>query len=56
MTGHRPAGPILFQLPGFQGNLAHSSAGAIDSASGTVTLSAATRSVTVTMQHSVCHT
>jgi hypothetical protein len=53
-TGHAPAGPVLFQLPAFVGNLAHSSAGAIDPATGTVTLSASTRSVTVQMQHTAC--
>ena len=50
LTGHRPAGPILFQLPAFVGNIASSSEGAIDPATGTVTLSASTRSVTVTMR------
>ena len=53
LTGATPAGPILFQLPAFVGNLAHSSAGAIDPATGTVTLSASTHSVTVTMRHGV---
>ena len=54
MTGHRPAGSILFQVPGFRATW-RTPAGAVDSASGTVTLSAGTRSVTVTMQHAVCH-
>ena len=51
LTGARPAGPVLFQLPAFLGNLSRSSAGAIDAATGTVTLSASTRSVTVTLRH-----
>lgn len=50
-SGGTPAGPILFQLPAFVHNLAHSTAGAIDPATGTVTLSASTRTVTVTMRH-----
>ena len=54
LTGHRPAGPVLFQLPAFEGNLAHSSAGAIDPATGTVTLSASTRSVRVQLAHTAC--
>lgn len=49
LTGHHPAGPVLFQLPGFVHNLARSTRGAIDPATGTVTLSASTRCVTVTM-------
>ena len=51
LTGSRPAGPVLFQLPAFLGNLSRSSAGAVDPATGTVTLSASTRSVTVTLRH-----
>ncbi|WP_375484942.1 hypothetical protein [uncultured Jatrophihabitans sp.] len=51
LTGHRPAGPVLFQLPAFVHNLARSNHGAVDPATGTVTLSASTRSVTVTMRH-----
>jgi hypothetical protein len=52
LSGARPAGPILFQLPAFVHNLARSDAGTIDPATGTVTLSAGTRHVTVTMQRS----
>jgi hypothetical protein len=51
LTGNAPAGPILFQLPAFVHNLAHSSAGTIDSATGTVTVSASTRTVIVRMRH-----
>ena len=51
MSGHRPGGPILFQLPAFVGNLASASSGAIDPATGTVTLSASTHTVTVTLRH-----
>ncbi len=53
LTGHRPAGRILFQLPAFVNNIAGSTAGATDLATGTVTLSASTRTVTVTMRHAV---
>ena len=53
LTGDHPGGPVLFQLPAFVHNLARSSAGAVDPITGTVTLSAHTRSVTVTMNHRV---
>lgn len=53
MTGAHSAGPVLFQLPAFVHNLAGSSAGAIDPATGTVWLSAGTRKVTVTMDHAI---
>jgi hypothetical protein len=51
LTGAQPGGPVLFQLPAFVGNIAGSTAGAIDPATGTVTLSASTRAVTVTLRH-----
>jgi hypothetical protein len=54
LSGHRPAGALLFQLPVFVNNLAHSSAGVIDQASGTLTLSATTHTVTVQLQHNLC--
>jgi hypothetical protein len=53
LTGDAPAGAILFQLPAFVNNLGGSSSGSIDRATGTVTLPASTRAVTVTMQHAV---
>jgi hypothetical protein len=53
LTGDTAAGPILFQLPAFVNNIARSSAGAINRATGTVTLSTSTRTVTVTMRHGV---
>ncbi|MDX6392326.1 MAG: hypothetical protein QOJ73_3389, partial [Streptosporangiaceae bacterium] len=52
LSGGSPAGPVLFQLPAFVNNIASSSAGAIDEATGTVTLPATARRVTVTMIHS----
>ena len=53
LTGDTAAGPILFQLPAFVNNIARSTAGAINRATGTVTLSTSTRTVTVTMRHGV---
>jgi hypothetical protein len=50
LGGHLPAGPVLFQLPQFIDNIATSSAGRIDQRTGTVTLSSATRSVTVQLR------
>ena len=38
LTGQQPAGNVLFQLPAFVGNIAHASAGTVDEATGTVTL------------------
>ncbi len=51
LSGSSPAGPVLFQLPAFVNNIASSSAGAIDEATGTVTLPATARTVTVRMTH-----
>jgi hypothetical protein len=51
LTGQRPAGPVLFQLPAFVANIAHASAGAVSNQTGTVTLTPATGSVTVQLKH-----
>jgi hypothetical protein len=51
LSGGRPAGPVLFQLPAFVRNIASASAGRIDEASGTVTLPASATSVTVHLRH-----
>ncbi len=51
LSGNRPSGPVLFQLPAFAGNIARSSAGTVDNKTGTVTLSPAVRSVTVQLSH-----
>ncbi|MGH3202854.1 MAG: hypothetical protein ACRDP5_12500 [Streptosporangiaceae bacterium] len=51
LSGDQPADPVLFQLPAFVGNIAHASAGTVDEATGTVTLPATVRSVTVTLRH-----
>ncbi|HLX87343.1 MAG TPA: hypothetical protein VKR22_02610 [Acidimicrobiales bacterium] len=46
-----PAGPVLFQLPDFVGNIAGASSGTVDEASGTVTIDATTGHVTVQLRH-----
>jgi hypothetical protein len=51
LSGSSPAGPVLFQLPAFVNNIASSSAGSIDEVTGTVTLPATARTVTVRMTH-----
>ena len=50
LRGEPPAGPVLFQLPQFVNNILSTSAGRIDQVSGTVTLSPATRTVTVQLR------
>ena len=52
LTGQRPSGPVLFQLPAFVGNIAHASAGVVSGKTGTVTISPSTPTVTVTLAHS----
>ena len=51
LSGQAPAGPVLFQLPAFVGNIAHASAGTVDEKTGTVTLATAVRTVTVQLTH-----
>ncbi|MGO9778222.1 MAG: hypothetical protein ACLPQY_00420 [Streptosporangiaceae bacterium] len=51
LSGQAPAGPVLFQLPAFVGNIAHASAGTVDERTGTVTLAATVRTVTVQLTH-----
>jgi hypothetical protein len=51
LSGDRPSGPVLFQLPAFTGNIARASAGTVDNQTGTVTLPAAAGSVTVQLSH-----
>jgi hypothetical protein len=48
LTGKLP-GPVTFELPAFVGNIASASAGTVDNGAGAVTISAHTRSVTVTL-------
>jgi hypothetical protein len=50
LSGDRPSGPVLFQLPAFVGNIAGASAGTVDNATGTVTLAPSVRSVTVQLR------
>jgi hypothetical protein len=47
LTGQAPAGPVLFQLPSFVNNIAHTTAGTVSESTGTVTVPASTRTVTV---------
>ncbi len=53
LSGQQPAGPVLFQLPAFVGNIASASAGVVNEATGTVTLPATARTVTVRLKHPV---
>jgi hypothetical protein len=50
LRGQPPSGPVLFQLPQFIDNVATTSAGRVDEGTGTVTLSPASRSVTVQLR------
>jgi hypothetical protein len=52
LSGHAPAGDVLFQLPVFVDNIAGASSGTVDEASGTVTLPPATHTVTVRLRAS----
>jgi len=47
LTGSAPSGPVLFQLPSFVNNIASSTAGTVDAATGTVRLSPNESTVTV---------
>jgi hypothetical protein len=51
LTGQQPSGDVLFQLPAFVGNIASATAGTVDQATGTVTLTPAQRTVTVQLKH-----
>ncbi len=51
LSGQRPGGPVLFQLPAFVGNIASTSAGTVSENTGTVTLAPAVRTVTVQLRH-----
>ena len=50
LRGTPPPGPVLLQLPSFSRNIARASSGAVDQATGTVTLAPHVRHVTVTLQ------
>ncbi len=49
LSGAEQAGPVLFQLPAFVGNISRASAGTVDEK--TVTVAATVRSVTVQLTH-----
>ena len=51
LDGARPSGQVLFQLPAFLDDVASTSAGTVDEATGTVTLEPGVRHVTVTLRH-----
>ncbi len=51
LTGQRPAGDVLFQLPAFVGNIASASAGLVSENTGTVTLAPTAHTVTVQLKH-----
>jgi hypothetical protein len=50
LSGQLPTGPVLFELPSFVHNLAATSAGRVDQATGTVNLAPGTRAVTVELR------
>jgi hypothetical protein len=49
LSGRLPPGQVLFELPSFVADIAATSAGTVDQATGTVTLAPGTRSVTVAL-------
>jgi hypothetical protein len=51
-SGSRPGGPVLLELPSFIDDVAHTSAGAVDESTGTVTVSPTVRRVTVVLRQS----
>ena len=51
LTGDKPPGQVLFQLPAFVGNLDHSGRGTFDDRTGTVTLPPNARHITVKVVH-----
>jgi hypothetical protein len=51
LTGQRPPGNVLFQLPAFVGNIASASAGVVSEPTGTVTLAPTVHTVTVHLKH-----
>lgn len=50
VSGDRPGGQLLFELPAFIGNIAGTTVGTYDAKTGVVTLPASTRRVTVTLR------
>jgi hypothetical protein len=53
LSGSAPAGDVLFQLPAFNHDIAATTTGTVDQASGTVTVPGSTRTVTVTLRRAV---
>jgi hypothetical protein len=50
LSGARPTGPVLFQLPSFVHDIAATTSGAVDDSDGTVTLAPSVTHVTVTLR------
>jgi hypothetical protein len=53
LTGDKPFGQVLFQLPAFVRNLDHSGLGTFDDRTGTVTLPPNARHMTVKLVHHI---
>lgn len=53
LSGDPPAGPALFQLPAFVGNISRASVGVVDARSGTVTVAPNDKTVVVELKHPV---
>jgi hypothetical protein len=53
LTGDRPVGPVLFQLPAFVHNLRHAGPGNVDDRTGTVALPLGATHTTVDLAHDV---
>jgi hypothetical protein len=51
LSGSRPSGTVLFQLPSFVGNIASATTGSIDEKTGTVQLRPDQHTVTVSLRH-----
>jgi hypothetical protein len=51
LTGDKPSGQVLFQLPAFVHNLQHAGRGTFDDRTGTVTLPPNARHITVKLVH-----
>jgi hypothetical protein len=51
LSGDKPAGPVVFELPAFRHNIASASAGHVNNKAGTVTLTRSTRHVTVHLKN-----
>jgi hypothetical protein len=55
VRGPTPAGPVLFELPSFERNIATTSTGTVDQRTGTVSLAPTVRHVTITLDRAPEH-